>query len=96
MEKPVAAHAIKMNTPKTWRELKRRLEAQRAAPIEEIGAYPGPITGCDAQFNHLLELRSGINRELQRLEAARGDGAALRQFVKTCDFLFPPDGDKKT
>ncbi|MCH8238506.1 MAG: hypothetical protein IIB62_00370 [Proteobacteria bacterium] len=65
---------MKMNAPGTWRELKHRLEARRTALNVEIAAYPGPITGCDAQFNHLLELRSGINLELKRLEEAHGDG----------------------
>ena len=78
-----------MEKPGTWQELKHRLEAHRTALNEEIAAYPGPITGCDAQFNHLLEQRSGINRELKRLEEARGDAAALRRFVNDCEYLIP-------
>ena len=41
----------------------------------EIADYPGPIAGCDAQFNHLLDCR-------RRLERA---GAALSraEFVPT-------------
>jgi hypothetical protein len=41
-------------------EEKRRLDA-------EIRAYPTPIPRCDAQFNHLLERRAEIVRELERL-----------------------------
>ena len=31
----------------------------------EIGDYPAPITGCDAQFNHFLERRSELERKLK-------------------------------
>ena len=93
METPVAARA--MNAPATWQELRHRLEARRAALNAEIAAYPGPITGCDAQFNHLLEERSGINLELKRLDEARGDAAALRQFVNSCEFISRGDGDDR-
>lgn len=34
---------------------------------EEIGAYPRPISGCDAQFNHLLDLRARIDGARARL-----------------------------
>lgn len=54
----------------TWRAERERLEAKRAALSEEIAAYPAPITGCDAQFNHLLDERRGINLELKRLDEA--------------------------
>ncbi len=94
METPAAVRP--MNTPATWRELKHRLEAHRAALNAEIAAYPGPIAGCDAQFDHLLELRSGINGELKRFEEARGDAAALRRFVNGCEFLSRRDGDKNS
>ncbi len=36
---------------------------------EEISTYPGPIAGCDAQFNYLLDCR-------RRLERARSELAA--------------------
>ena len=29
--------------------------------------YPRPIATCDLQFNHLLDRREGIHRELDRL-----------------------------
>lgn len=28
----------------------------------EISRYPGPIAGCDAQFNHLLDCRRRLER----------------------------------
>ena len=49
---------------------------------EEIRAYPAPIPACDAQFNHLLELRRLLPGELARLEAAACDPAAsVEAFV---------------
>ena len=32
----------------------------------EIGAYPRPIAGCDAQFNHLLERRAELEEAMRR------------------------------
>ena len=47
-----------------WSETRSLLEQQRVWIQEEIANYPPPITACDAQFNHLLEQRSRIAREL--------------------------------
>ena len=47
-----------------WSEIRSLLEQQRFRIQEEIANYPPPITACDAQFNHLLEQRSRIAREL--------------------------------
>lgn len=41
-------------------------QAQRALG-DEMSAYPTPISGCDAQFNHLLSLRSQIGAALDAL-----------------------------
>ena len=35
----------------------------------EISAYPSPISGCDAQFNHLPAQRQKIGRALAALTA---------------------------
>ena len=35
----------------------------------EIRAYPTPISGCDAQFNHLLAERQRVSSALAQLEA---------------------------
>ena len=51
-----------------WREARERLEDRKRRIVDEIRSYPTPIAGCDAQFNHLLEERAAICRELQRLE----------------------------
>lgn len=45
------------------------LAAAQTAVAQEIGAYPTPISGCDAQFNHLLAQRSRIGRALAALSA---------------------------
>lgn len=74
----------------TWDEARQRLETVKAELNAEIGAYPPPITGCDAQFNHLLEQRKAIGADLQRLDEARkanpGRGA-LQQFIASSPFL---------
>ncbi len=36
------------------------LEAELQRIKAEIAEYPGPIAGCDAQFNHLLEERQRV------------------------------------
>lgn len=43
------------------------LTAERRTVAQLISAYPRPISGCDAQFNHLLDMR----RRLERGEAER-------------------------
>jgi hypothetical protein len=72
------------NTGSQWQSLRRTLEALAASVTAEIVAYPRPITACDAQFNHLLELRRLVPQELQRLEAAADDpGFTGEEFVRT-------------
>lgn len=46
------------------------LHAARALLIDEIAAYPAPIAGCDAQFNHLLAERQRVFNALSALDAA--------------------------
>ena len=48
-----------------------RAELQRARALikQEIGEYPTPISGCDAQFNHLLSERSRVLDALDTLKA---------------------------
>ena len=38
---------------------------------DEIRDYPTPISGCDAQFNHLIGLRGSISDALRALERPR-------------------------
>ena len=44
------------------------LNVARARLAREISTYPGPIAGCDCQFNHLLATRSKIAKALAALE----------------------------
>jgi uncharacterized damage-inducible protein DinB len=63
-------------------EMRKALLLRRACVAAEIGAYPTPISRCDAQFNHLLEERARLSLWLRRLDAvaaevsAAGDGRA--------------------
>ena len=59
-----------------WADLRRRLQSLTEQVGEEIRAYPAPIPACDAQFNHLLDLRRLLPQELGRLEAATIEPAA--------------------
>ena len=56
-----------MSTKLDWSDVRRRLLALMREVGAEISAYPRPITACDAQFNHLLELRRMLPAELARL-----------------------------
>lgn len=75
-----------MSKLQTWQEVQDQLTTRRVALNEEIAAYPGPITGCDAQFNHLLELRSSLSADLKRLgELSEGaDAGTLERFIASC------------
>jgi hypothetical protein len=44
------------------------LQAARLALQEEISSYPTPISGCDAQFNHLISERQKITNALAALQ----------------------------
>ncbi|MEM7668799.1 MAG: hypothetical protein AAF317_06550 [Pseudomonadota bacterium] len=54
-------------------ETERMHVAELAAVKAEIHAYPRPIAGCDAQFNHLLDRRSEL---LKLVDGNHDDGAA--------------------
>ena len=71
-----------MSAGNEWMSLRRRLEALGQSVAAEIRTYPRPITACDAQFNHLLELRRLLPLELQRLDAAaREPGGSIGEFL---------------
>lgn len=44
-----------------------KLERARQLVTNEISTYPGPISGCDAQFNQLLSDRTRISNTIQAL-----------------------------
>lgn len=45
------------------------LDQARAAIAAEIAGYPAPVSGCDAQFNHLLAERQRVADALSALGA---------------------------
>ena len=45
------------------------LENARRAILAEIRDYPTPISGCDAQYNHLVGLRGSISDALDALSS---------------------------
>ena len=51
-------------------EQRAALEAERVRLNQEISAYPGPIPGCDAYFNHLLEKRAQLSDEIASIDSA--------------------------
>ena len=53
-----------------WEAHRCRLQPEKARIQQEISSYPTPIASCDEQFNHLLERRSQVRRELGRLMEA--------------------------
>jgi hypothetical protein len=73
-----------MSADSEWNSLRRRLAALAESVAAEIRAYPRPITACDAQFNHLLELRRVLPDELERLDAAAGDPrSTVENFIRS-------------
>jgi hypothetical protein len=73
-----------MSTRLDWADLRRRLQLLAQQVGEEIHSYPAPITACDAQFNHLLELRRLLPQELARLDAAaRSADASAEEFIRS-------------
>lgn len=51
---------------------------------DEMRAYPTPISGCDAQYNHMIGLRGSITEAMRALEGPR--------FVATPRTPTPQDG----
>ena len=65
-----------------WDALRARLTQLQKAVAAEISAYPVPIPGCDAQYNHLLERRAALAEARAGLDTAREAGQATPE-----DFL---------
>lgn len=70
-----------------WGRLRAAIETLLDEATRDIRAYPPPIPACDAQFNHLLELRQGLPGELARLDAVgrAGEGNVL-DFIESSPF----------
>ena len=59
-----------MPLDKMLRKTREALEEERLRIQAEINAYPAPIPACDVYFNDLLERRSRICEQLNRLRQA--------------------------
>ncbi len=71
-----------------WQAIEHHILTLRDPIVEAIRAYPPPITACDAQYNHLVEERTRISRELGRLQQARATQVtapieAVRDFIQS-------------
>jgi hypothetical protein len=49
---------------------------------EALGTYPPPIAACDQQFNFLLEERTRVSRELDRLNQAAAASLTIEDSIK--------------
>ncbi|MEM1430113.1 MAG: hypothetical protein AAGG09_11700 [Pseudomonadota bacterium] len=47
---------------------RRCLRAAQADLRAELSAYPTPVSGCDAQYNHLIGMRTAIGTALATLD----------------------------
>ncbi|MEX2615718.1 MAG: hypothetical protein WD767_06455 [Alphaproteobacteria bacterium] len=70
-----------MNDVPNLTTLRAALVARKAEVTAEIRHYPGPIPGCDAQFNRLLEIRRILAHELLRLDGIADDSISATEFV---------------
>ena len=59
--------AESFNSDQQIRMAEAALEAARQRLSNEIASYPGPIAGCDEQFNHLLAQRNRVSAALAAL-----------------------------
>lgn len=70
MKVPFSAEKSAEATRAAWKEIESCLEQHKERIYAQIKGYPTPITACDQQFNYLLDERTAISRELDRLRSA--------------------------
>lgn len=68
-----------------WNEIRAHLETEKKRINNEIGCYPTPIAGCDQQFNHLLEQRTGLSGEWSRLNANENQSLSAEDPINVID-----------
>jgi len=84
-----------MDANTIWQEIREHLEREKRQLVTEIREYPAPIPACDAQFNHLMQQRARITRELGRLQAAKRGAAqtdmlgVIEEFIESSLCLEP-------
>lgn len=74
--------------------LRAELLARRERVLAQIRAHPPAIPACDAHFNHLLQQRDALGRDLGRLQDILGAdldaetrAQRLAELVRDSDFL---------
>ena len=76
-----------------WKDIRNHLDRERVRIFEEVRNYPTPIPNCDQDFNHLLEERSRMSQELDRMDAlskesiARGSRELVDEFIRSSAFI---------
>ena len=68
-----------------WDKIRAQLETERVRIYEVIVNYPPPIAACDQQFNYLLEERTRISRELDRLNKISTASLPIEDSIKLID-----------
>jgi hypothetical protein len=68
-----------------WDRIRAQLETEKARIYEVIVNYPPPIAACDQQFNYLLEERTRISRELDRLNKSSTANLPIEDSIKLID-----------
>jgi DNA-binding SARP family transcriptional activator len=65
-----------------WEEIRVHLQHTKQLMDEAIRKYPTPIPRCDAQFNHLLEQRTRLFRELERMGTLAEESLARSDYLE--------------
>ena len=60
-----------MNHEDRLASARAELREARRLVRDELRAYPVPVSGCDVQYNRLIELRAAIDDALAALDAPR-------------------------
>lgn len=68
-----------------WKAIRGHLEKTLSPINEQLRNYPPPIPACDVQYNHLIEERDRISRELGRLDAACRESLARSDYFEAID-----------
>jgi hypothetical protein len=71
-------------------EIVEHLHGVRERLAAEIRTYPTPITRCDAQFNHVYEQLGRLSRDLDAIEGAKSERAAVDAFLTTKPYTDDP------
>ena len=71
-------------------EILEHLHGVRDRLAAEIRTYPTPIPRCDAQFNHLYEQLGRLSRDLDAIEGAKSERAAVDAFIASAPYTDEP------